>query len=71
MINLPIHLPSIIIGFFIGYAVIGALWIHDATNDRGDFAKGFDRGWECRENLEKEMKKEQSCAKDMRGEQDG
>ena len=53
MIELTIHVPSIFIGFFIGYVVVATVMICVTSKDRGDFAAGWDRGCEYGRNDER------------------
>lgn len=59
MIDISIHLPSVVIGFFIGYMIIAALWIFLIERDGGRFEQGWDCGCKYgREDERKMMKKE-------------
>ena len=53
MIEFTIHVPSIFIGFFIGYAVVATVMICVTSKDRGDFAAGWDCGCEYGRNDER------------------
>ena len=46
MITISLHVPSIIIGFFLGYVLVAALFLWFEMQDRGDFAAGWDAGYE-------------------------
>lgn len=45
MINLSIHIPSVIIGFILGYIGISILFLKMMYDERYD--SGFGHGWNC------------------------
>ena len=69
MIVFNIHPPSVLLGFFIGYMVIAAIWIWLSSHDKGDFKNGWDRGYEYGKGIGRsEMLKE--LEKKKEGEQE-
>lgn len=53
--TITIHIGSFLVGFFVGYAVIAALFLFLAFSKRWD--AGFSQGWDCGKRFaEKEMK---------------
>ena len=45
MIGLSIHIPSLFIGFVVGYILISALFLWFGYDER--YHNGFSRGWDC------------------------
>jgi len=69
MIVFSIHPLSVLLGFFIGYMVIAAIWIWTGSHDNGDFSRGWDRGYEYgkgigRSEMLKELKKKKEGAQE-------
>ena len=49
-----IHVGSFVLGFFVGYAVIAAIFLHLAFSER--WSNGFGEGWKAgKEYAEKKM----------------
>lgn len=46
MIVINLHLPSMVIGFFVGYIAVSAVWIWTTVHDDGNFKNGWDAGFE-------------------------
>ena len=56
MISFSIHIPSIVIGFLLGYIVISILWIIVSFNENWD--RGFSDGYKaCSEYYKLEYEK--------------
>ena len=51
MISFSIHIPSIVIGFLLGYIVISILWIIVSFNENWD--RGFGEGYEAARKIAK------------------
>ena len=62
MIEFSIHIPSVFIGFFIGYAVIGALflWFSFDSKWHEGFSLGWNSGKKFAEDRMKEKEREQN-----------
>ena len=61
MIEISIHVPSLCIGFFIGYGVIAAIFLWLMYGDQYD--NGFKKGWDAGIGYwQKETKDEQRKA---------
>ena len=62
MIEFSIHIPSVLIGFFIGYAVIGAIFLFIGFDNRwhDGFSIGWDSGKKFAEDRMKEKEHEQN-----------
>ena len=56
MIELSIHVPSVFVGFLLGYIVISALFLWIGFGER--YHNGFSHGWDCG------MDYGEKCAKD-------
>ena len=69
MIELSIHMPSVLVGFVLGYILISALFLWYGFDDR--YHTGFSQGWDCgkeyaekdaNDRTKKELKEgEQKC----------
>ena len=58
MIELSIHMPSVIIGFVVGYILISALFLWFGYDER--YHNGFSRGWDCGKKYAEEVAKEEN-----------
>lgn len=63
MISFNLHIPSIVIGFLLGYVVISALWIVVSFNE--NWERGFGEGYEAaRKTAKREYEELQKTVKD-------
>ena len=62
MIEFSIHIPSVLIGFFIGYVVIGSIFLLIGFDNRWHegFSFGWDSGKKFAEDRMKEKEREQN-----------
>lgn len=67
MISLSLHVPSILVGFLIGYITVSIIWIASICNE--NWSKGFGDGYNaCRKLFEN--KSEQTKTDDTRWKQE-
>ena len=60
MISFNLHIPSIIVGFLLGYILVSIMWIITSTDNNWHI--GFGEGYEVgRKNAEDEFKKMKNC----------
>lgn len=45
MIELSIHIPSLLVGFVVGYILISAVFLWFGYDER--YHNGFSHGWDC------------------------
>lgn len=58
--SITIHIGSLLLGFFIGYAVIAAVFLAISFDNRR--SEGFSEGWKCGCEYGEKLKKEkQPC----------
>lgn len=63
MISFNLHIPSIFIGFLIGYIVVSVLWIIVSFNE--NWERGFGEGYKAaRETAKREYEELQKTVKD-------
>lgn len=63
MISFNLHVPSIVIGFLLGYIVVSALWIAVSFNE--NWERGFGEGYEAaRKAAKREYEELQKTVKD-------
>lgn len=57
MIELSIHMPSVLVGFVLGYILISALFLWFGYDDR--YHNAFSQGWDCGKKYGEEVAKEE------------
>lgn len=65
MIELSIHMPSVFVGFVLGYILISALFLWFVYDDR--YHNAFSQGWDCGKKYAEEVAKKE---KQKEGEQE-